>query len=258
MKKLRAKYAIAVMILFAVSSLWACKDEDQNEKSQYEVRITDAPGNFSEVNIHIVQVKVRTQSNGWTDLITNEGIYNLLDFSNGLDTSVAIGLVPSDDVTEVRFVLGDSNSVVVDNVKHDLEVPSGQSSGLKLKVAHQLYPNVPYSLLVDIDVAKSIVLTGNGKYILKPVLRAIPTVLTSGIKGDVDPDGVYTNIYAIKGTDTTGGVVNSLGQFVIKGLDAGVYDVYIDPASPYLPDTINNVQVTQNQINDLGTILLKQ
>ena len=259
MKKLRSRIAQFSVIALFVFVLGACKDDNNDDvKTQYEVRITDAPGNFTEVNVHILQVKVRTASNGWTDLITNEGVYNLLDFANGLDTSVAIGLVPSDEVEEVRFVLGSNNSVVVNDVKHELKVPSGESSGLKLKVSHTLYPNVPYSLLVDFDVAKSIVETGNGKYILKPVLRVIPTGVFTGIKGDVNPDGIYTNIFAVKGTDTVGAVTNSIGQFIINRLEAGAYTVYIHPSSTYQMDTLSNIQVTNGQITDVGVIGLKQ
>lgn len=47
--------------------------------------------------------------------------------------------------------------------------------------------NVAYTLMLDFDAAQSIVLTGNGKYLLKPVIRAIPQSVSGAITGIVSP-----------------------------------------------------------------------
>lgn len=264
MKATKFLKSIGIVVAFVAFSS-ACKsdDDDINNSSKpaystYKVKMTDAPGNFSEVNIDIEQIRVHSDVSGWEDLTTNSGIYNLLDFANGIDTLIAYDSIPSGRVSQIRFILGDSNSVVVDGVEHPLTVPSGSQSGLKLQVHHDLIPNITYEVLLDFDAAQSIVLTGNGRYILKPVIRVITEGLNGGISGDLDPDGVYANIYAVKGSDTTGATPDSLGMFTINGLEADTYNVYINPPAPYLADTFKNIIVTNGSITDLGSIILQQ
>jgi hypothetical protein len=264
MKTIKFFKIITLALTFIAFSV-ACQNDDEDKNpankpgySNYEVSMTDAPGNFTEVNIDIEQIRVHSDVDGWIDLTTNTGVYNLLDFANGIDTLIASDSIPSGRVSQIRFILGDSNSVVVDGIMHPLTVPSGSESGLKLQVHHDLIPNITYEVLIDFDAAQSIVLTGNGRYQLKPVLNVLTQGVDGAIKGELDPNGVFANIYAIKGTDTTGAVPDSLGVFTLNGLEADTYNVYINPASPYLPDTFNNVIVTAGSETDLGSITLQQ
>jgi hypothetical protein len=251
-------------LMFTSILLFACQDDDDDNNpssepsyTQYQVKMTDAPGNFTEVNIDIETIRVHSDVDGWVNLNTNSGIYNLLDFSNGIDTTIANNEIPSGNVSQIRFVLGDSNSVKVDGITYPLTVPSGSESGLKLLVSQNLIPNITYTVLVDFDAAQSIVKTGSGDYILKPVLRVIASGIDGAIKGDIDPDGVYANIFAVMNGDTTGATTDSIGQFNINGLADGNYEVYIHPASPYLKDTIST-SVSNGVVTDLGVIQLQQ
>lgn len=250
-------------ILFAGALMFmiSCSDDDKIEaqpsKSKLEVRLTDAPANYSEINIDIQQIRV--QSNGWIDLTTQGGIYNLLDFRNGIDTLIASDSIPSGRINQIRFVLGDSNSIVADGIEYPLTIPSGSQSGLKLLVNYVLVPGITYSVLVDFDAAKSIVKTGNGEYKLKPVLKVITNSVDGGISGDIDPNNVNSMVYAVQNSDTLGGAMpDSLGNFLINGLEAGTYDVIIDPQSPFKKDTVSSQTVSNGSILDLGTINLKQ
>lgn len=261
MKKNILSFLSIAVILSGLLVMSSCKKDDAEEstgQTEYRVKMTDAPGNFTEVNVHIKQIRVHNDAQGWIDLPTTEGVYNLLDFANGIDTLIASSTMPSGTVSQIRFVLGDSNSVVVDGVTHDLTVPSGEQSGLKLQVHQELIPDLTYTVLIDFDAAMSVVLTGNGKYILKPSLKVITQGIDGGITGDLDPNGVFANIYAVKGTDTTGGVPDSLGMYTINGLEPGTYDVIINPVSPYKPDTIKGVSVTAGVITNVGVTTLQQ
>jgi hypothetical protein len=73
-------------------------------------------------------------------------------------------------VREIRFVLGDDNSIVIDNTSYPLTIPSGSESGLKLKIDKNLNASVD-SILIDFDAALSIHQNGTGDYMLKPVLK---------------------------------------------------------------------------------------
>jgi hypothetical protein len=117
-----------------------------------------------------VRVNFRGDDTGWINLDTKSGIYNLLALQNGVDTLLAQGTVPADTLREIRFVLGSRNSIKIAADSFPLTVPSGSSSGLKIKVDKKLNTNLD-SLLIDFDAALSIKQTGNGKYMLMPVLK---------------------------------------------------------------------------------------
>lgn len=147
-------------------------------ESSLKVWMTDAPGDYQEVNIDIQQVRVNIKANdndrsGWYDLPTNAGVYDLLDYQNLNAFEIAYEpSLPSGTISEIRFVLGDENTVLVDDVYHDLDVPSGQSSGLKLKKV-KLRNDQDSEVLIDFDAEASLSLTGSGQYKLSPVLKII-------------------------------------------------------------------------------------
>jgi hypothetical protein len=61
----------------------------------------------------------------------------------------------------------------VDGVSYPLSTPSAEQSGLKLQVNATLEAGVVYTILLDFDANKSIVVTGNNTYKLKPVVSII-------------------------------------------------------------------------------------
>ncbi len=167
MKPLR--YVIPVVIM--IGTVIACK-KDNHDTTELRIRLTDNPYNATEVNVDIQQVRVNLQddSSGWVNLETRAGIYNLLDYQNGIDTLIAQSTVPTGTLKEVRFVLGSQNSIKIDNTVYPLTIPSGSSSGLKIKLNKQLNAHLD-SLVIDFDAALSIFQEGTGDYKLKPVLK---------------------------------------------------------------------------------------
>jgi uncharacterized membrane protein YkoI len=104
-------------------------------------------------------------------LETNTGIYDLLDFQNGIDTLIAMADIQLGRIREVRLILGGNNTVVVDGQTHELKIPSSGQSGLKIKACLDLGPMTEFDLLLDFDAGASIHRTGNGKYIMRPVIK---------------------------------------------------------------------------------------
>jgi hypothetical protein len=158
-----------ILISTVTILLSACKKDSSS--STLHVRLTDAPTALDEVNVDLVQVNVKfaSDSAGWVSLQTKPGIYNLLGLQNGVDTLIAQGTFPSNEVKEIRLVLGSRNSVVADGKSFPLTIPSGSESGLKIKVNKHLAATLE-TLLIDFDAALSIKLESGG-YKLRPVLR---------------------------------------------------------------------------------------
>jgi len=144
-------------------------------ETMFNVRMTDAPLGVEEVNIDL-ELVVLFGSDDNRDSIglgTNTGIYNLLDFQNGLDTLIASSMISLDTVKQVRLILGEENTIKVDGVLHDLKTPSAQQSGLKIKVDVPLDSLSIYNLILDFDAAESVKQTGNGQWKLKPVIKVL-------------------------------------------------------------------------------------
>ena len=160
---------IALVSFIAVISLYSCKKETEN--STIKIRMTDAPVAMEEVNIDLqnVEVKFDKDTTKWFTLSANTGIYNLLGLQNGIDTLIAQGTFPTGVLKEVRLIVGDNNTVKVDGQVYPLTIPSGEETGLKIKVNKKLQATIE-TLIIDFDAALSITQESDG-YKLKPVIK---------------------------------------------------------------------------------------
>lgn len=249
------------MMFLSVFFLMACDSDDKNARIQ--VWLTDAPGDFEEVNVNIENVQVHVgdgeSESGWRTLNVNKGVYNLLELTNGLDTLLGEIEIPAGKISQIRLVLGEGNTIKVGGKIFDLSTPSAQQSGLKLQVHETLLEGVTYKILIDFDAARSIVLTGNGQYKLKPVIRTVTEAMDGAIKGIVAPKEISTAIYAISGTDTVASTFNDpAGAFLIRGLAAGTYNVVFVPGGSYQTIQKSNVSVSLGAVTDLGVVTLDQ
>lgn len=163
-------------ILFSASIIFiSCSKEDKTGgTSTLNVRLTDAPTAFEEVNVDIREVRVKfsddSTTNGWVTLTTYPGIYNLLALQNGVDTLLGTGTFPTQVVKEIRFVLGSNNTIKDAGVVYPLTIPSGSESGLKLKINKALNATLE-TIIIDFDAALSVTKEGTGDYKLRPVLK---------------------------------------------------------------------------------------
>jgi hypothetical protein len=164
-----ASFVLIISLLFI-----SCKKDDAGGSSTLNVRLTDAPTVYEEVNVDIREVNIKfsddTTNSGWVTLTTFPGIYRLLDLQNGVDTLLATGVFPFQTVKEIRFVLGPDNTIKDAGVVYPLTVPSGAESGLKLKINMALNETLE-TIIIDFDAALSVTKEGTGDYKLRPVLR---------------------------------------------------------------------------------------
>lgn len=246
-----------ILIVALVVAFISC---DSDEKSaRLQVWLTDAPGDYEEVNIDIQGVEIHSSEsdngNGWKSLEVQSGVYNLLELTNGLDTLIGELVLPAGKVSQIRLVLGNDNSIKVGGQVYDLSTPSAQQSGLKLQVHETLAEGVTYKILLDFDVAKSIVQTGVGLYKLKPVIRTITEAESGAIKGTVSPAESTPAIYAIAGTDTVATTfADETGKFLLRGVAPGTYKVTFEPNEAFLPTEKIDVGVQLGSVTDVGTV----
>jgi hypothetical protein len=243
-----------------LSVVWFACSTDET-RSRLEVRLTDSPGDYEEVNIDIQGVEIHrsegNQKSGWVSLDVAEGVYNILTLTNGLDTLLGSAELPSGRISQIRLILGTNNTVKVDGNVYTMDTPSAQQSGLKLNVQTQMSPGVTYVITLDFDAARSVSLNGSGGYKLKPVIRAIAEATSGALKGKVTPVDAYPAVFALDGTDTVASAYSdSLGFFLLRAVPPGTYKVTFDPKPGYLPAQVEDVTVSLGVTNDLGEIVI--
>jgi hypothetical protein len=248
-------------ILSALVLFTTCSDE---KTAKLQVWLTDAPGDYQEVNVDIQSVEINAgetaDSKGWKSLNVNKGVYNLLELTNGLDTLLAEMEIPAGTISQIRLQLGNENSVKINNEIFELSTPSAQQSGLKLQVHETLAEGITYKILLDFDVARSIIETGSGKYKLKPVIRTITKAENGAVKGIVEPKESTPAIYAINGLDTLGTTFadSASGNFLLGGLPAGTYKFVFVPATGFQTTEKTNVSVQTGNVTDLGKVTVEK
>ena len=130
----------------------------KNEKTApIKLLLTDNPAAYDSVNIHIqgMKVKMNTDEDSWITVQSKDTTVNLLDLQNGVTTIIAQDNVPAGILKEVRFILGSDNYVVVDGIRHDLQTPSAEDSGLKIKIDKELGESLN-TFVLDFDAALSV------------------------------------------------------------------------------------------------------
>ena len=163
------KTFIAAVCLCTSITFLACKKG--NETSTLRIHMTDAPAAVEEVNIDLVEVRVNFNKDtlAWIPLQTNAGVYNLLGLQNGIDSLIAEGTFPADQIVkEVRLIVGSNNSVKVNGQELPLVIPSGAETGLKIKINKKLNATIE-NVLIDFDAALSLHEEVDG-YKLRPVI----------------------------------------------------------------------------------------
>lgn len=252
-------------------AFFSCGKDDTSSPAQgnakISVKLMDAPGDYDHVYIDVVDVMVKVNNassdeGSWQSLnAMNTGIYDLLELTGGVNVLLVDDFeVLSGTLNQIRLILGDDNTVVIDGQTYPLNTPSAQQSGLKIQVNETLLPNIAYTFLLDFDVDESIVTAGNsGNINLKPVIRASVEATTGTISGSVLPLGMQTSISVSNGLETISAYADIDGNFLLVGVNPGIYTVTVTPdlLSGLSSTVIENVVVTLESDTNLGIVTLE-
>lgn len=249
---------LALALLLAIVFSGCSESEPEGGEANIQFRLTDMPGEYQQVNIDVLSVEVKL-NDSTVSLSTNQGVYNLLEFVNGKDTLLVDDQLPSGYISQIRLILGDDNTVMIDNMVYDLTTPSAQQSGLKLNVHEEIISGESYAYMIDFVVEKSIVETGNGKYILKPVIKVYTEAVTGSIQGVAWPAESKALVMAIMNEDTVSTYADTVsGMFLIRGLYEGNYNMAFSPLEGYQDTIIPNIAVISGQTVLMDTVFIQQ
>ena len=289
----KAKIAI---LLAAVITLGAChKDLSQGDdhgnhsgsgNTSVHLFLTDDPSLvFSNVFIDIRKVEIKAEddaeiehehhnqgevedndhhgstSGGWVELNIRAGVYDILQFRNGLDTLLGTGEFPSiHQLKKVRITLGSNSSVVFNGQSFPLFVKDNDNI-IVIKLDDDFaeagsFDRFEFSL--DFDAGRSIRLHGN-RFELEASVKAFRKEKAGSIEGRVLPEDAQAIVMAVNGTDTATAKPEPEGEFKIVGLKEGTYSVtYHATANNYQDTTIQNVVVAKNEDTHVATVTLRK
>ncbi len=259
------KFVFGIASLCMLAFLTSCSSDDdsqtpsEQEMARMSVKLTDAPGDYDAVFVDVQDVVIKY--NGQEEEVVigevNAGIYDLLELTGGVSVLLVDDEIPAGDISQIRLILGDDNTVVVDGETFPLQTPSAQQSGLKINVNETLLGGIFYEFILDFDVDKSIVQQGNGGYLLKPVIRATTEADTGAITGAVLPIGIQTLVTAENANNEISAFTDETGIFVLSGVPAGTYTLTYeaDVNLGFPPIVVNDVEVVVGAVTEVDGVV---
>ena len=255
---------LAALALAALIAAFGCSDTTSpaaaGGEGRLQLTLIDARADFDEVNVVVIGVRAHRagddSTGGWMTVSDDTFAVDLLTLTDGNGVVIADTLLPAGRYTQIRLLLGEGANVVVDSQTYDLEVPSGATSGLKLNHPFTLAAGSLYAATLDFDAHRSIHRTGNGRWIMRPVIRVMVDAISGGLRGVVYPDSAGSEVWAAGATDTAHAWVDTLsGEFRFAMLQRGLYDVTIVSAdTAYGDTTLSGVEIFTGVTTDLDTI----
>lgn len=263
MKKMNGK--LLVLFTAGMLSLTSCSDDDSNTTndqgtSNMSVKMVDAPGDYDAVFVDVEGVVVKYNNDTEVALDVDSEIYNLLELTGGVNAQLALDdEIPAGTISQIRLVLGDDNTIVVDGETFDLATPSAQQSGLKLNINATLEDGYAYEYILDFDVEHSIVEQGNGGYTLTPVIRASASAETGIIEGMVilpSITPVLVTATSADGSIEVSSYTAADGSYAIYGLPEGNYTLTFTPALDLGLDIIvlNDIAVVTGEVEIVSDV----
>jgi hypothetical protein len=204
------------------------------------VKMTDAPScGYDHVWVTVTKVRVHKSDTasdadpGWSEVAVtpdpgSDGRrIDLLSLQNGVLAELGQTALPEGHYTQVRLVLSGAsgaNQLVLTSDKSvvNLDTPSAQQSGLKLKHGFDVAAGDTVDLVLDFDACKSIVKAGaSNRYNLKPVVSVIPILVGSIEGGAVTPEaaraGAWVSLQRFDPATGEVSVVRATGVRILPG-----------------------------------------
>ena len=279
-------FALITLVLGTVAMI-SCNNDSSDDLGpgqgvgKVNFYLTDAPFPVDLVAKTIVtidKVEIRKQETDTADatfVVINEEpmVVDLLTLSNGVTELLASVELEAGSYDMIRMHVTDSKVILNDSAEFDLKVPSGSSSGLKIKInpSLEISNGQTADVLLDFDVSKSFVVKGNWQggvingFNFKPVVRCVLLGMAGRIEGSVsDTTGTALENASVKvwiptnemESDSliTSSFTDFDGKYQVIGLLSGTYYLTTELDS-FMTDTVWNVNVSEGQSTQVDVVL---
>lgn len=234
-----------------------------------ELRLADAPDpTISAISVTIDRVEAHVDGS-WIPVTTVPLTFDLFSLIEN-DTILGSANLPPGRYTQIRLFPSAASVTDADGT-HDVKIPSGVQSGIKLKLDYEIVPGETTAVLLDFNVAKSLHKTGSGKYILNPVIPVVVKnqsgVVTGLVTDGTNPAaGAYVSAVYTAGTsypidsEVNSSVTQADGTFKMWALLPGTYTLYVNYTQPgtgvAFVATYTGLEVTASGSANAGTIVV--
>ena len=226
-----------VAALGMASAVLAGCNLDTSGTGTLSLDVTDAPVDEAvSVNVVFEGVVIQSATEGRIEITYDEPkTINLLDLQGGETEALLEGeTLSAGDYQWIRLKLDADEGTGSSSIEigpgpnegtYSLTVPSGSQTGLKLVKGFTIPANGSASFTIDFDLRKSVVKTGDDRYILKPTLRLVDNTTVGAISGTVaeatidainaEEDGACEAgmaVYVYEGADVTADNVGGAGS----------------------------------------------
>ena len=173
-KKAQLGILIIVLIIIAIGAgvyFYSTSSSQTGNEGRVVFTITDAAADMqgvTQVQVTVDNMQAHSTTEGWVTLSSTSQTYNLLELKseNKLEI-IADANISAGTYDQVRMDI--SQVTVVDsNGSHEAKLPSGE---LKIFTQLEVNANSTSTATFDFIADESLHITGNGKYILAPVIQ---------------------------------------------------------------------------------------
>ena len=249
-----------VMALFVAFFLWGClSGSGGNSTGTLSVGLTDASTDqYQAVYVTVSEIQVHQSADGeeteegWISVGTPNATYNLLDLVNGVRESVGLSDLDTGHYTQMRLIVGENPDSTINLLSqphpfanyvidlegdlHELKVPSGMQSGIKIVQGFEINVNETTELVLDFNASASVVVAGNsGQYLLKPTIQMLDTHEAAIISGDVTQSSEVLTGATVSAQIFDDMAVDAEDRVTVQAAtlsdDAGHYSLFLSPGT---------------------------
>ena len=196
-KLLKSLTALALATLLAACGTDSSSSGDASSSSDsgpgFSLRLTDAAFDDAvSIKLTFARVRLRKVDGGWIDIpVMPSQTVDLMQLQGTKtdELDLATKLPPVGDYNELRLVLSGASMKNTIELSAggtlELMIPSGSSSGLKVKGDFSIFEDRPTSLIADIDLRQSVKMAGPN-YIMTPVIRLVEGGNFGHVRGLLD------------------------------------------------------------------------
>lgn len=272
------KFALLAASIFVLAT--GCKKEDiapgdmnnPGEPGTFRVAMTDSPGDYEALDVEILKVEAYLDGQGWVSLNDSAQMVSVLSLTNGVQTQLSAesrAQVQVGTYSMVRLTFGSNNTLDL-NTAATLELGgvnvsangllslaySGEKQ-ITIAIDEEVSAESGAEVLIDFDVANSIVQSGN-QYFIQPALSVIHDAKT-GVRGHVE--GAASAMVSLSNeSGEFHSAINAQGDFLVRGMEDGIYELSVMPGrigestEAMEPKKIEGVVIASGEITSVGTI----